>query len=534
MKANGNGSAFRKLDYNELLAVNGGWGFRSSQSQSAAQGSSGSSGGSASPASSAHDAGAAAQGSSSPSGGSASPASSDAAQPTASGGKSTGGVLSTITSSIQTWWNKHKNTEAVCTPYAAEESSSSQGRPAATNTTGSAVPAEKPAREEGSTHAGARGTTDAACTSAAAGIHAGIAAGTSVPAAAASGSPAHANAGTQPAAQSEPATGSVTAPGNPAQPVAAPAHSPAPAERSSTQGSPAAASTNTPAAASSAMPAANPACTEGSAAKSSAGAGAMVNKFATRIENGARSIVKQACDTIGAAIAPLVDTAAKALNLQGIASGMQDIWGNLWGNKNKSCPQPAAAPAQEAPAPQEPPPPTYRDSALFPQHSFDDELGTEFGDHACAATSTLNTVSVRYTQQTGEKLSEAQALGAMQAAIKEGAVDKKDAFVHSWEKAANAMAESVGLDGSFTYVYNANEATDIIYAFDYKTTKTNPETDGVADHFTACVDSADGTCYDSYGDSYKSVDELTSTYKSGFGGSCNVGTRYLNYSTAEE
>ena len=238
-----------------------------------------------------------------------------------------------------------------------------------------------------------------------------------------------------------------------------------------------------------------------------------------------------------------VTSSSVSTHIQGVLTtvqtGVQNLWNTMCGNSTSSSAQAAASgtatqvTVQEAPPPEKAAP-TYKDCALFTQHSWDEKLGEKFGKTACAATSTLNDISMHYTQETGEKLSAEKAVSAMQAAVEAGAVDKTDAFVNSWENAANAMAESVGLQGSFTYVSDPAKATDTIYAFDYKKSSTDSNPDGVADHFIVCVDSNDKTCYNCYDGSCKTVGEVTADYKANYGGSCNVSTRCLSYSTGEE
>ena len=78
-------------------------------------------------------------------------------------------------------------------------------------------------------------------------------------------------------------------------------------------------------------------------------------------------------------------------------------------------------------------------------------FSSEFGKSACFATAILNVVASQYKKETGKQLSFFEACKAMQSAVNSGYISKKDARVIDIEKAANAMAEVIGLKGSFTY-----------------------------------------------------------------------------------
>jgi hypothetical protein len=131
-----------------------------------------------------------------------------------------------------------------------------------------------------------------------------------------------------------------------------------------------------------------------------------------------------------------------------------------------------------------PPDPRY-----FTQGELADEFGQNFADHACAATAAGNCVSIQYTEATGEQMTLEQFEEAVQEAIDQDAVVSEDdeenaAYVNNWENAANAMWDTTGLDGTFTY--NANGEMQILAE------DTDP--DRWADHFVNALD--DETYFD--------------------------------------
>ena len=95
----------------------------------------------------------------------------------------------------------------------------------------------------------------------------------------------------------------------------------------------------------------------------------------------------------------------------------------------------------------------HKDSSYtFKQTYFNYPIfSSEFGKSACFATAILNVVASQYKKETGKQLSFFEACKAMQSAVNSGYISKKDARVIDIEKAANAMAEVIGLKGSFTY-----------------------------------------------------------------------------------
>ena len=134
-----------------------------------------------------------------------------------------------------------------------------------------------------------------------------------------------------------------------------------------------------------------------------------------------------------------------------------------------------------------------------------------FGNTACAATSLLNEISELYTMEYGLQLSAKDMQDAMEAAIKAGGIDRYDATVLSWETAANAMANSIGLPGLFQYEYNSTGSDVTIYGID----KNN---DNKCDHFVNAI--GDGKYYDPWNGTTGDISEF---YANGW----NVQTRVL-------
>ena len=83
-------------------------------------------------------------------------------------------------------------------------------------------------------------------------------------------------------------------------------------------------------------------------------------------------------------------------------------------------------------------------------------MSSNFGNHACYATSILNIVAAEYKKETGYTLSFIKGLKAMKAAIACKAIDKSFAYVSDPEAAANAMAKAIGLKGKFKYEESLN------------------------------------------------------------------------------
>ncbi|MBO6220176.1 MAG: hypothetical protein J6N81_11505, partial [Treponema sp.] len=144
----------------------------------------------------------------------------------------------------------------------------------------------------------------------------------------------------------------------------------------------------------------------------------------------------------------------------------------------------------------------------FNQRDFSDKFGANFGNHACAATSLLNEVSEQYTANTGKQMTETQAMNAMQSAVDAGSVSKSDAYVTNWQDAANDMAQSVGLSGTYTYTTNSASASATIYAIE---TNSTPGTD----HFVNS--NGAGTYYDPWNGTTGNVTDLNLT-TTGLGG----------------
>lgn len=135
----------------------------------------------------------------------------------------------------------------------------------------------------------------------------------------------------------------------------------------------------------------------------------------------------------------------------------------------------------------------------FNQLSFSEQYSTEFGTHACAATSMLNEVSERYTMETGLPMTNKQAKDAMAKAVENNSILKNNAFVKDWTKATNSMWSTTGLNGSFNYDESGN-ADHNIYAIDRNK-------DGKSDHFVNSTNN--GFYYDPYSGTTGKVSDLT-------------------------
>lgn len=134
------------------------------------------------------------------------------------------------------------------------------------------------------------------------------------------------------------------------------------------------------------------------------------------------------------------------------------------------------------------------------QRDFSSLYGDEFGNNACAATSLLNELSEQYTLENGICLTNEKIMNSMMAAVESGAINKKDATVNNWEDAANAMAKSMGLNGTYSYTYNTSEASITIYAKD-------SDGNGAVNHFVN--DIGNGKYYDSWNGKIGNSTELT-------------------------
>ena len=93
--------------------------------------------------------------------------------------------------------------------------------------------------------------------------------------------------------------------------------------------------------------------------------------------------------------------------------------------------------------------PTY-----FTQNQWAEPFNQHFSNKSCAATSLLNEISSRYTTQTGLAMTQQQGIDAMQAAVNSKSIKDDNAFVATWENAANDMWGSTGQSGSFKYNSN--------------------------------------------------------------------------------
>ena len=118
----------------------------------------------------------------------------------------------------------------------------------------------------------------------------------------------------------------------------------------------------------------------------------------------------------------------------------------------------------------------------FNQRDFSENFGEKYGNNACAATSLLNEISEFYTKLTGKTISMQDAIKAQEYAIEKGSINSKDAFVNSWEAAANDYWNSIyGQDNKeYTlgrFYYGSSDPDLIIYA-------EQNDSDIDPDHFT--------------------------------------------------
>ncbi|MCQ2591868.1 MAG: hypothetical protein MJ188_03710 [Treponema sp.] len=149
----------------------------------------------------------------------------------------------------------------------------------------------------------------------------------------------------------------------------------------------------------------------------------------------------------------------------------------------------------------------------------------KFNDSACGATSLLNEVIEQYKIETGQTVTEAQAKEALKAAIAQEGLREKDAFVKNWTTAAQAMGDALGMEGTWKYVENADNATAIIISIDTK--NDEKKYDGYHDHFVNYI--GNGQYYDPYTNKIGHVSDLhltTNWYPDDGIKSCY---RYLSY-----
>lgn len=154
-------------------------------------------------------------------------------------------------------------------------------------------------------------------------------------------------------------------------------------------------------------------------------------------------------------------------------------------------------------------------AARVEQRDFTSSFGSNFGNHACAATSLLNEISEQYTAENGKPLTQKQVYSAMFSCVASGSIAWNDATVNDWQKAANDMAKAVGLSGSYTYTTNSSKASATIYAI-------NPNENGVAKHFVN--DIGNGKYYDPWTNKTGNISDLT------FATDGKGGYRMLSYS----
>jgi hypothetical protein len=135
--------------------------------------------------------------------------------------------------------------------------------------------------------------------------------------------------------------------------------------------------------------------------------------------------------------------------------------------------------------------PTY-----FTQQGWAETFDQTFANNACTATSLLNEISEEYTTQTGQSLTQDQGIATMQAGVNSGHISAANAYINSWEGAANVMWGSTGQAGAWTYNENGEHQ---IYAIDR-------DGDQRADHFVNGT--GNGQYYDPRNGNTGNVDAL--------------------------
>ena len=134
------------------------------------------------------------------------------------------------------------------------------------------------------------------------------------------------------------------------------------------------------------------------------------------------------------------------------------------------------------------------------QRNFSAFYSAYFGEHACAATSLLNEISEQYSRENGETVNSADLMKAMLDAVESGSIDATDATVNNWVEAANEMAESLGLEGTYKYSNDRNETDIRIFASD-------TDGDGKYNHFVN--DIGGGQYYDPWTGKTGNIADLT-------------------------
>jgi len=168
----------------------------------------------------------------------------------------------------------------------------------------------------------------------------------------------------------------------------------------------------------------------------------------------------------------------------------------------------------------------------FVQRMFttDKGFGKEFGGYACFATSILNELSEEYTSRTGKRLTDAQAITMMKAAVKSSGVldnDKNFAYVDNPTEAANAMWKSIGCEGSWTTGTVAGMVRDVKHAI----YETRLQSDKTKIHLVNTTDKENSVVFDVWDGREKNITEL----KNGGYGFDNrevVATRILYFNPA--
>ncbi|MBQ7905768.1 MAG: hypothetical protein IJ361_08450 [Spirochaetaceae bacterium] len=156
------------------------------------------------------------------------------------------------------------------------------------------------------------------------------------------------------------------------------------------------------------------------------------------------------------------------------------------------------------------------------QREFSSIYGNTFGNTACAATSLLNEISERYTLETGKVMTSEQSIAAMKAAVAAGHIGESsiasngvctfDATIQDWAKAANVMADVIGLAGNYLYTTESSNSSATIFAWD-------KNGNGSVDHFVN--DIGNGLYYDPWTGQTGNVSELKLA-TTGLGGTRNL------------
>lgn len=135
------------------------------------------------------------------------------------------------------------------------------------------------------------------------------------------------------------------------------------------------------------------------------------------------------------------------------------------------------------------------------QKDYSKDYGNLFGKNACAAASLVNEISQIYTEKTGKSLTDSQLDSMMRIAVVSGAVDSKNAFVHSWTDAAEYMMAAIGYSDATGTMTTKDGYISII--------SIDKGTDGKHDHFVS--DIGGGRYYDPWTKQTGNISELKLT-----------------------